>query len=148
MSSARSRTASVAVLVYSDDAAVRERIRTAVGGRPAADVGPVSYVEAADHDSVVAAVDAGGVDLLILDGEAWPTGGMGLARELKDEVAGCPPIVVVVGRAADAWLATWARADAVLSHPLDPMDTGRAVAELLRALPVPPPMSGRDASVR
>lgn len=144
MSSARARTTGATVLVYSDDAAVRERIRLAVGRRPAADVGQVSYVEAADHDSVVREVDSGGIDLMIFDGEAWPAGGMGLARELKDEVAGCPPVLVVVGRAADAWLATWSRADAVLAHPLDPVDTGRAVAELLRAhTPESPQAAGR-----
>lgn len=134
MSSARTPQASTTILVYSDDAAVRQRIQTAVGRRPAPDVGPVRYVEAADHDSVVRAVDAGGVDLMIFDGEAWPAGGMGLARELKDEIAACPPVAVVVGRKADAWLAMWSRSDAVLYHPLDPVDTGRAVAELLRSL--------------
>ena len=80
-----------------------------------------------------AAVDAGGLDLLILDGEATPSGGMGLAKQLKDEVAQCPPILVLIIRVADAWLATWSRADAAVMYPVDPVRLPAAVAELLRA---------------
>ena len=121
------------VLVYSDDAAVRDRIRTAIGRRPASDLGLVRYVEAAVGDEVVAAVDAGGVDLLILDAEAWPTGGLALSRQLKNEVADCPPVCLVLARNVDRWLATWAEVDVVLSHPLDPVEAARVVAEVLRA---------------
>ena len=69
----------------------------------------------------------------MLDGEAAPAGGLGIARQLRDEVADCPPVVVVIARAADRWLAAFAKADATLVHPLDPMVTGRTVATLLRA---------------
>ncbi|TQS44564.1 hypothetical protein [Cryptosporangium phraense] len=120
------------VLVYSDDAAVRERIRMAVGRRPAADVGPITWVEAAEGDQVVDLVDAGGIDLLLLDAEAWPTGGMGISRQLKNEIDDCPPICLVLARKVDKWLATWAEADAVLSHPLDPVAAAATVAEVLR----------------
>ena len=52
----------------------------------------------------------------MLDGEAVP-GGMGLCRQLKDEIVRCPPILVLTGRADDAWLATWSRADGVVPAP-------------------------------
>lgn len=120
------------VLVYSSDPAVRDRVRTAVGRRPAADVARVDYVECATGDEVVAAVDAGGIDLAVLDGEAWPTGGLGLARQLKDEIADCPHTLVLVARRDDAWLARWSQADAVLSHPVDPALLADAVAGALR----------------
>lgn len=77
-------------------------------------------------------MDAGGVDLAILDGEAAPSGGMGIARQLKDEIYQCPPIMVLIGRPQDAWLATWSRADGVVSHPLDPLVLAEAVGALLR----------------
>ncbi len=131
---------STTVLVYSDDVAVRERVQLAVGRRPAPDVGPIGYVEAADGQSAVRTVDAGGLDLCILDGEAWPTGGMGICRQLKDEIRNCPPVLLLVGRRDDAWLATWSRADAVVAHPIDPVVLGQAVADLLRRrsrLPAP-----------
>ncbi|GAA3397663.1 hypothetical protein [Cryptosporangium minutisporangium] len=120
------------VLVYSDDAAVRERIRMAVGRRPAADVGPITWVEASTGEEVVSLTDAGGLDLLLLDAEAWPTGGMGISRQLKHEVDDCPPVCLVLARKVDRWLATWSEADAVLSHPLDPVAAAAAVADVLR----------------
>ncbi|GAA0244372.1 hypothetical protein [Cryptosporangium japonicum] len=120
------------VLVYSDDAAVRERIRMAVGRRPAADIGPITWVEASTGDEVVRLTDAGGLDLLLLDAEAWPTGGMGIARQLKHEIDDCPPVCLVLARKVDRWLATWSEADAVLSHPLDPVAAATTVADVLR----------------
>lgn len=127
-----SSTQSWTVLVYSEDAKVRERIRTAVGRRPAGDIGRVEYAEAATAAEVVALVDAGGVDLCILDGEAWPAGGLGICRQLKHEIARCPMMLVVVGRQADRWLAAWSQCDAVLVHPLDAVDAATTVAGLLR----------------
>jgi DNA-binding response OmpR family regulator len=81
---------------------------------------------------VFAQVDAQRFDLVILDGEATPAGGMGIARQLKDEIYQCPPILVLIGRPQDGWLATWSRADAVVSHPLDPRTLAKAAAELLK----------------
>jgi DNA-binding response OmpR family regulator len=78
------------------------------------------------------AADAGGLSLLILDGEAAPAGGLGLCRQLKDEIYRCPPILVLTGRPQDAWLATWSRADAVVGHPIDPGQLADTVAALLR----------------
>jgi DNA-binding response OmpR family regulator len=82
---------------------------------------------------VVRAVDAGGVDLLVLDGEAVPAGGLGLCRQLKDEIFDCPPVLVLTGRPQDDWLAAWSRADAAVPHPLDPVALAAAAARLLRA---------------
>lgn len=131
----------VTVLVFSDDLAVRERIRFAVGRRPARELGMIRYIDAATERAVVERVDAGGIDLCILDGEAWPAGGMGVSRSLKNEVSPCPPIVVVMGREADRWLAAWSQADATLIHPIDAVRAGKVVAEVLRNaaghLPVP-----------
>jgi DNA-binding response OmpR family regulator len=128
-----SATAEFTVLVYSDDAAVRERIRMAIGRRPAPDLGQVEYVEAATGEEVIAQADAGGLDLLILDAEAWPTGGLGLSRQVKNEIIkDCPPTAVVLARKVDRWLATWSQADTYLSHPLDPFEAAAVVAEVLR----------------
>jgi DNA-binding response OmpR family regulator len=127
------------ILVFSHRPEVREAIISAVGRRPAPDVGRVQYLEAGTIDEVLSAVDAGEVGLAILDGEAQPTGGMGLSRQLKNEIAQCPPIIVSVQRRDDRWLAVWSQADAVLVHPLDPLSAAETVAEVLRThrLPVP-----------
>ena len=130
-------TASTTVLVFSDRPEVREAIVIAVGPRPAPDVGRLRYVEASTLAEVLAEVDAGEVDLAILDGEAQPTGGMGLSRQLKNELTDCPPIIVAVRRWDDRWLATWSQADAVIVYPLDPIAAAETVAEVLRSHRLP-----------
>src|SRR5690606_1834102 len=91
------------------------------------------YTECSSVAEVISEVDAGRADLIILDGEAQPTGGMGISRQLKNEIAQCPPTVVAVRRKDDRWLATWSQADAVLVHPLDPLASAETVAEVLRS---------------
>ena len=81
----------VTVLVYSNSALVRAEVRTAVGRRPAPDTGRIDWVECDSIEQVVGQLDEGGLDLVILDGEAQPTGGMGLSRQFKYEYDGCPP---------------------------------------------------------
>lgn len=120
------------VLVYSSRPEVRAAVRTAVGRRPAADVGPLTWVECATGDDVVDTVDGGGVDLCILDGEAQPTGGLALARQLTVEVADRPALCVLVARQPDRWLAHWSQAEATLPLPVDPLTAPAVVAGLLR----------------
>jgi len=121
------------VLVYSDDRTVRQELRLALGRRVAADLPELDIVECATYQAVLKALDAGGIDLLVLDGEAVPLGGIGLARQVKDEIPNCPPVLLLVARVADAWLATWSRAEAVVAYPIDPERVARSAAELLRA---------------
>ena len=130
--SAAAPPVSVRILLYSDDSATRDAVRLAVGRRPAKDVEVGSWLEVATPAACVAAADAGGFDVMVLDGEASPIGGLGLAKQLKNEVFGCPPIVVLTGRPQDAWLAAWSQADLAVPHPLDPVTLARAVAELGR----------------
>lgn len=125
------------VLVYSDDVTTREKVKLAIGRRPAPELPRVDYLECATEPAVIAAMDrsASGsraIDVVVLDGEAVPAGGMGICRQLKDEIYQCPPVLVLMGRPQDAWLANWSRADAVVSHPLDPIEVADAVAGLMR----------------
>lgn len=106
------------ILLYSDDRNVREKVRFACGSNTHGRA--IEWVEAATHDAVISYVDSQRFDLLILDGEAAKSGGMGLCRQIKHELYDCPPIMILVGRAGDAWLATWSEADAAVAHPLDP----------------------------
>jgi DNA-binding response OmpR family regulator len=73
------------------------------------------------------------VDLFILDAEAVPEGGMGVARQLKDEVFNCPPVLLITARASDNWLATWSKAEATVQHPIDPFTIANKCASLLKA---------------
>ncbi|MEP6852035.1 MAG: hypothetical protein ABJA87_05185 [bacterium] len=119
------------VLVYSQRPQVRAAVRSAVGRRPSAQSPRIDWVEVQTNREVTLQLDSGDIDVAIVDGEAQPTGGMGLARQFKYEIKDCPPIAVLVARRQDAWLASWSLADAVLPLPLDPVDTAAAVARLL-----------------
>jgi CheY-like chemotaxis protein len=132
VSPAADTAAPATVLVYSHRPEVRNAVRTAVGRRPAADVGPLSWIECETGDEVVAAVDGGGIDLCILDGEAQPTGGLALTRQLEQEVLDRPAVCVLIARQPDRWLAHWSRAEATLPMPIDPLTAPGVVADLLR----------------
>lgn len=123
------------VLVYTGKESVRDQVRLALGRSPAAGVEDVTYLMADEGGQVVRAVEEGLADLLVLDGEAWPTGGMGVCRELKNAAIGCPPVIVLIARRDDRWLATWSQADAVLTHPVDPWDLAKTAVTLLGGTP-------------
>ena len=103
-------TDALRILVYSDNARTREQVMRSLGTRLHPDLPELTYVEVATGPMVVRTMDEGGIDLAILDGEATPTGGMGIAKQLKDELDTCPPVLVLTGRPDDAWLANWSRA--------------------------------------
>jgi DNA-binding response OmpR family regulator len=127
------------IVVYSDDITVRAHIAAALGSRVAPDLAPHTITEFATGPALRLYVDGQArrgeldIDLFILDGEAAPEGGMGIARQLKDEVFNCPPVLVITARKEDAWLATWSRAEANVLHPIDPFTLAETVADLLRA---------------
>ncbi|MBD9730534.1 hypothetical protein IGX29_01620 [Streptomyces sp. H28] len=124
--------ATATVLVYSDNANTREQVRLATGRRPAPDVPVVEFVECATQAAVLKELEHGGIDVCVLDGEAVPIGGMGLSKQIKDEVFNSPPVLLLIGRPQDAWLATWSRAEAAVTLPVEPVEFASALASLLR----------------
>lgn len=120
------------MLLYANDRALRDSVRVAVGHRPADDVEITRWQECATPAATLMEVEAGGYDVLILDGEAQPYGGMGVCRQIKNEIFQAPPVLVLTARPGDGWLATWSLADAVLSRPLDESRLRETVAELAR----------------
>jgi DNA-binding response OmpR family regulator len=125
--------ANVSILVYSQHAEVRSAIRAAVGRRAAADMPRIDWIETANYSQVKDQLDSGDIDLAIFDGDAQPTGGIGLCRQFKNEIKDCPPIIVLLLREVDRWLASWSQADEVIVRPIDPVAAAAAVANALRA---------------
>ena len=121
------------VVVYSHDADTRAEIKLAIGRRPAPDVPEAEIVEVATAPALFRLLDAGGVGVMVLDGEAQPAGGMGVSRQAKDEIYHCPPVLLIIGRADDQWLGTWSRADVVIAHPVDLVALACELAALMRA---------------
>jgi DNA-binding response OmpR family regulator len=126
-------SAPLKVLVYSDDVNIRRQVIVAVGRRPHPELPELEYVEVATEPVVIQQMDSGEIALAILDGETVPAGGMGIAKQLKDEIFRCPPVLVLTGRPEDAWLATWSRAEAAVPQPIDPIQLAEAVVSLLRS---------------
>jgi len=126
------------IIVYSDDSSVRASIVSALGRRVAVDLPEHEIHEFATGSALRAYVDGKSVgggsraDLFILDGEAAQEGGLGMARQLKDELFNCPPVLVITGRKEDAWLAAWSLAEASVVHPIDPFTLAKTAAQLLR----------------
>ena len=121
------------ITLYSDDSTVRQSVITALGKQLDKDLPPHQIKEFATADALRLYVDSKKqVDLFILDGEAVPEGGMGVARQLKDEVFNCPPVLIITGRVHDAWLATWSKAEASVAHPIDPFTIAAKCAALLK----------------
>lgn len=127
------------IVLYSDDVTVREAVIGALGTRVAPDMAEHVIHQFATAPALRLFVDGkkpdsdAPIDLFILDGESVPEGGIGMARQLKDEVYNCPPVMVITGRKEDAWLAAWSRAEANVLHPVDPFMLSHTVADLLRA---------------
>lgn len=126
-------TRQLRILNYSSVAHTREQVRLALGNRVHPDLPELVYTDVATAAMVVQLMDEGGFDLVILDGEATPFGGLGIAKQLKDEITDCPPILVLTGRADDAWLANWSRAEAAVPQPIDPIRLADVVVGLLRS---------------
>src|SRR6202012_2398280 len=120
-------------VVFSHDADTRAEMRLAIGARPAPDAPDAEIIEVATSPALFRLLDAGAVDVMVLDGEAQPAGGMGVSRQAKDEIYHCPPALLVIGRPDDRWLGTWSKAEAVISHPIDPVALARELAALMRA---------------
>ena len=121
------------IALYSDDSTVRASVISALGKQLDPSLAPHEIKEFATADALRLYVDSKKqVDLFVLDGEAVPEGGMGVGRQLKDEFFNCPPVLLITGRAQDNWLAAWSKAEATVTHPIDPFTIAAKCAALLK----------------
>jgi DNA-binding response OmpR family regulator len=128
-----SQAGKLVIALYSDDSTVRQSVIAALGKQLDKQLAPHEIKEFATAAALRLYVDSKKqVDLFILDGEAVPEGGMGVARQLKDEVFNCPPVLIITGRVQDNWLATWSKAEASVTHPIDPFTIAAKCAALLK----------------
>ena len=128
-----SQSGKLVIALYSDDSTVRQSVIAALGKQLEKQLATHVIKEFATAAALRLYVDSKKqVDLFILDGEAVPEGGMGVARQLKDEVFNCPPVLIITGRVQDNWLATWSKAEATVTHPIDPFTIAAKCAALLK----------------
>ena len=87
------------LLLFSDDRTVREEVRLTLGRKVASDLPEIEMFEVATGPALLRTLDAGThYDLLILDAEAQPHGGMGLGHQIKEEYPNSPPVLLLVAR--------------------------------------------------
>ena len=128
-----SQAGKLVITVYSDDSTVRQSVIAALGKQLDKQLPPHEIKEFATAAALRLYVDSKKqVDLFILDGEAVPECVMGVAPQLKDEVFNCPPVLIITGRVQDNWLATWSKAEASVTHPIDPFTIAAKCAALLK----------------
>lgn len=91
-----------------------------------------------------------GYDLVLADGDLHPEGGFSLSRDVKAHARmgrPMPPVVLLIAREQDRWLASWSEADASVLKPLDPFDLA-ATARAVAGGRAPPRLPGVQAGAR
>jgi len=118
------------VLLASDLASLRRELRTMLEGPD------LVIEEVANGPDVIARVEAGDVDLVIVDLQIGSMGGMAICMELRHEesygAADPVSVLMLLDRRPDVFLARRSGAEGFLVKPLDPQRVRSAVRALLR----------------
>lgn len=124
------------VLVVATEPRISTEVMTALVGEPDVDV-----LQVATPQRALQQLDEeADFDLVIADADTAPTGGFALAREVKARAqmgADMPPVILLLAREADRFLAKWSQADAFMLKPPDPFDLAEVVRALRDGEPVP-----------
>ena len=124
----------VRVLLVSPDAEARDLLRISVGSIQRRVGESVSFLEAKDGEQGARIGLRERPDAIVADEIASRAGAFSLARDLRGAVEPYPgPIVIVLERKHDAWLARWSGADAWLVRPIDPFELADRLVELIQA---------------
>jgi CheY-like chemotaxis protein len=124
------------ILLVADHPSAAAQVKGAVEGWRDAAVLHVSMPKRA-----LALIDEGErFDVVVADNDTAPTGGLALCREVKARGQmgrDVPPVVLLIARTQDRWLANWAQADAHVLKPADPFDLREAIEAVAAGQPVP-----------
>jgi len=122
----------VRVLLVSPDVAMRDLMRVAVGSIERRLGEPLSFLDAPDGEQGAAMGLRERPDAVVADEIASRAGAFSLARDLRgapDPYVG--PIVILLERRQDGWLARWSGADAWFVKPVDPFELADSLVELV-----------------
>lgn len=127
------------VLLVSPDANARDLMRISVGSIERRLGEPVSFLGAGDGEQGARIGLRERPDAVVADEFASRAGAFSLARDLRgapDPYRG--PIVILLERKHDAWLARWSGADAWFVRPVDPFGLADRLVELIGSRRNPP----------
>jgi DNA-binding response OmpR family regulator len=117
------------VLLVASDPRVRERLRLALE-RLGATGEDAQFLETGNGNDAMALVEAHHPDVVVVEVGVTPYGAFGIARDVKASAETACPVIVVLERPQDEWLARWSGADALVGRPVDPF----ALAQVARRL--------------
>lgn len=127
------------VLVVNQDPAVSAQVTNAL-----LDEGEVQLLEVRTPHRALAILDEEGSvsswDLVLADADTAPEGGFSLSREVKARGRmdrDVPPVVLLIARDQDKFLAKWSEADAFIVKPADPFDLHAVVTAVVAGDDVP-----------
>lgn len=120
------------ILIVSDDARLRDEVRAVLGPDD-------QVVEVSEGTAVRAAIRAQPADLLVVDLQVGNMGGMAVCLDLRLEESGgrLPhvPVLMLLDRRADVFLAHRSGAEGFVVKPLDPIRLRRAIRAVLSGEP-------------
>jgi DNA-binding response OmpR family regulator len=108
----------------------RERLRLALE-RLEATGEELAFEEADNGNDALAIAEARHPDLVVVEVGVTPYGAFGLTRDLKAMPELACPVIVILERPQDEWLARWSGADALVTRPVDPFAIAQVAAKLL-----------------
>ena len=120
------------VLLVSPDAEARDLMRVVVGSIERRLGEPLSFLDASDGEQGAALALREQPGAVVADEIASRAGAFALARELRGAVNPYRgPILILLERRQDAWLANWSGADAWFVKPVDPFELADRLVELV-----------------
>lgn len=119
---AKTNPDAVEIMLFSADLHTRETIMDAVGVSGAFDLPPISWLEVATAKAAKLSFEPERFAALVLDAETTQEGGESLSRWLHDHNEKVPPVIMLVARPQDEWLARWSGAAQCIQAPF-PADT-------------------------
>jgi len=124
----------VRVLLVSPDPAARDLMRVAVGSIERRLGEPLAFLDADDGEQGARIGLRERPDAVVADEIASRAGAFSLAKDLRGAVDPyLGPIVILLERRHDEWLARWSGADAWFVKPVDPFALADTLVELIPA---------------
>lgn len=120
----------IKVLLVASDQRARERLRLALERLEVADE-EVQFLEAGDGNDAIVLAQTQRPDLIVVEVGVTPYGAFGIARDVKAFPETACPVIVVLERPQDDWLARWSGADAMVYPPVDPFALAEVAAGLV-----------------
>ena len=120
----------IKVLLVASDERVRDRLKLALE-RLEVNGEEIDFIEVSDGNAAVAVAEALHPDLTVVEVGVTPYGAFGITRDIKASPETACPVIVVLERPQDEWLARWSGADALVNRPIDPFALAKVARRLI-----------------